>query len=138
MPDELTNSSLMNKINSPAELEALREKLHAQMKVRENSNHPELLPQIRVGMSDCGIAAGAKQTLARFAAELERQGVDAVLTQTGCMGRCAGEPMVEIALPGRAGELFEGVVPERVGEIVLRYIIRGESAVTIRRHGTGK
>lgn len=122
----------MNRINSPAELELLREKLRAQMKVRENSNHPELVPQIRVGMSDCGIAAGAKETLARFAAELERHSVDAVLTQTGCMGRCAGEPTVEITLPGRQTELFQGVIPERVPEIVLRYIIRGENAAMIR------
>ena len=48
----------------------MREKLRADLEIRENSNTPDELPQIRVSMDECGIAAGAKAVLATFVEEL--------------------------------------------------------------------
>ena len=60
----------MAKINTPEELRLMREKLRADLEIRENSNTPDELPQIRVSMDECGIAAGAKAVLATFVEEL--------------------------------------------------------------------
>ena len=53
----------MAKINTPEELRLMREKLRADLEIRENSNTPDELPQIRVSMDECGIAAGARPVL---------------------------------------------------------------------------
>ena len=84
----------------------MREKLRADLEIRENSNTPDELPQIRVSMDECGIAAGAKAVLATFVEELA----------------------VEITLPGRRPVLYGHVTAERVAELVERQIVRGETA----------
>ena len=109
----------MAKINTPEELRLMREKLRADLEIRENSNTPDELPQIRVSMDECGIAAGAKAVLATFVEEL---------AQTGCAGHCKDEPTVEITLPGRRPVLYGHVTAERVAELVERQIVRGETA----------
>ena len=94
----------MAKINTPEELRLMREKLRADLEIRENSNTPDELQQIRVSMDDCGIAAGAKGGLAAF------------------------DPTVELTLPGRRPVLYGHVTAERVAELVERQIVRGETA----------
>ena len=79
----------------------MREKLRADLEIRENSNTPDELPQIRVSMDECGIAAGAKAVLATFVEELAARRIRGIVTQTGCAGHCKDEPTVEITLPGR-------------------------------------
>ena len=108
----------MAKINTPEELRLMREKLRADLEIRENSNTPDELPQIRVSMDECGIAAGAKAVLATFVEELA----------AGCAGHCKDEPTVEITLPGRRPVLYGHVTAERVAELVERQIVRGETA----------
>ena len=76
----------MAKINTPEELRLMREKLRADLEIRENSNTPDELPQIRVSMDECGIAAGAKAVLATFVEELAARRIRGIVTQTGCAG----------------------------------------------------
>lgn len=76
----------MTKVESLDALKQMRERLRSDMNIRENSNHPEDLPQIRISMGTCGIAAGAKEVMSRFISELRARNVDAVVTQTDCMG----------------------------------------------------
>lgn len=116
----------MNKVKSLEELRRMRERLHADLNVRENSNHPERLPQIRVAMGTCGIASGAKEVMARFIDELAQRNIDAVVTQSGCMGYCNAEPTVEITLPGREAIVFGDVNPDRVPELITKYVQNGE------------
>ena len=78
----------MAKINTPEELRLMREKLRADLEIRENSNTPDELPQIRVSMDECGIAAGAKAVLATFVEELAARRIRGIVTQTGCAGHC--------------------------------------------------
>ena len=113
----------MAKINTPEELRLMREKLRADLEIRENSNTPDKLPQIRVSMDECGIAAGAKAVLATFIEELAARRIRGVVTQTSCAGHCKDEPTVEIKMPGH-----RPVPPERVAELVERQIVRGETA----------
>ena len=56
-------------------------------------------------MATCGIAAGSKETMNYFLNNLEKNGIQAVVTQTGCMGYCFAEPTVEIAASLVAGEI---------------------------------
>ena len=78
----------------------MREKLRADLEIRENSNTPDELPQIRVSMDECGIAAGAKAVLATFVEELAARRIRGIVTQTGCAGHCKDEPTVETRIWG--------------------------------------
>ena len=128
----------MNKVKSLEELRKMRERLHADLNIRENSNHPERLPQIRVAMGTCGIASGAKETMARFISELGDRRIDAIVTQSGCMGDCNAEPTVEITLPGQEPVVFGDVTPERASELITKYVLHGElvDGIIPHRHNT--
>ena len=106
----------------------MREKLRADLEIRENSNTPDELPQIRVSMDECGIAAGAKAVVSAFVDELAARHIRGIVTQAGCARHCKEEPTVEITMPGCKPLLYGNVTPERVAEIVERQIVRGETA----------
>ncbi|WP_418982086.1 (2Fe-2S) ferredoxin domain-containing protein [Alistipes sp.] len=128
----------MNKVRTLEELRKMRERLHAELNIRENSNHPDRLPQVRVAMGTCGIAAGAKEVMDRFVSSLAERRIDAVVTQSGCMGYCNAEPTVEITLPGREPIVFGDVTTERVEELIDKYILTGElvDGIIPARHNT--
>ena len=116
----------MTKIKSLADLRRIRDEVQSKIKMRENSDHPEQVVQVKVGMATCGIASGAKETMKYFMEELEQQAIDAVVTQTGCMGYCYAEPTVEVTLPGKNSVVFGYVGKEKAAEIINTYIKRGE------------
>ncbi len=116
----------MTKIKSLADLKKIRDEVQSKIKLRENSDHPEQTVQVKVGMATCGIASGAKETMKYFVEELEQQAIDAVVTQTGCMGFCYAEPTVEITLPGKEPVVFGFVDKDKASEIIEVYIKRGE------------
>lgn len=128
----------MNKVKTLDELRRMRERLHAELNIRENSNHPDRLPQVRVAMGTCGIAAGAKEVMDRFVTSLAGRRIDAVVTQSGCMGYCNAEPTVEITLPGGEPVVFGDVTPERADELIDKYILNGEliDGIIPARHNT--
>ena len=76
----------MNKVKTLDDLRKMRESLRASLDLREKSNNPEQMVQIKVAMATCGIAAGAKEVMSYFIEALDRERVDALVTQTGCMG----------------------------------------------------
>ena len=116
----------MTKIKSLDDLRRIKDEVQSKIKLRENSDHPEQVVQIKVGMATCGIASGAKETMKYFIEELEQQAIDAVVTQTGCMGYCYAEPTVEITLPGKEPVVFGYVGKTKAAEIIDVYIKRGE------------
>jgi NADP-reducing hydrogenase subunit HndB len=116
----------MNKITSLADLKRIKEQVHSKIRMRENSDNSDTLVQIKVGMATCGIASGAKETMTYFIEETEHQAIDAVVTQTGCMGYCYAEPTVEVILPGKEPAVFGFVNKAKAREIIDRYIIKGE------------
>ena len=73
-------------------------------------------------MATCGIAAGAKEIMNYFIEALDREHVDALVTQTGCMGYCYAEPTVEILVPGKEPLVFGYVNKAKVDEIISQYI----------------
>lgn len=116
----------MNKVKTLDDLRKMRETLRSTLDIREKSNHPEQMVQIRISMATCGIAAGAKEIMNYFIEALDREKVDALVTQTGCMGYCYAEPTVEVTLPGKEPLVFGHVKKAKVDEIIDLYIRNGE------------
>lgn len=116
----------MSKITSLADLKKIRDQVHSKIRLRENSEDADSLVQIKVGMATCGIASGAKETMNFIIEETERQKIDAVVTQTGCMGYCYAEPTIEVTLPGKEPVVYGNVDKEKAKEIITRYIKNGE------------
>src|SRR5680860_554837 len=110
------------KIKSLADLRRIKEEVQSKIKLRENSDNPERVVQVKVGMATCGIASGAKDTMTYFVEELEQQAIDAVVTQTGCMGYCYAEPTIEVILPGKESVVFGYVNKKKAEEIIDAYI----------------
>jgi NADP-reducing hydrogenase subunit HndB len=115
----------MSKITSLADLIRIKDEVQSKMKLRENSDNPDQVVQVKVGMATCGIASGAKEIMKYFVEELEQQAVDAVVTQTGCMGYCYAEPTVEVILPQREPVVFGFVTKTKAEEIIDTYIKKG-------------
>jgi len=116
----------MTKIKTLDDLRKLRDTLRSEMNIRENSEHPDRVVQIRVAMSTCGITSGAKETMDFFVSELKKRQINAVVTQTGCMSYCYAEPTVEITLPGKHPVVFGNVDNKKADELIERYIKNGE------------
>jgi len=116
----------MTKIKTVADLRKIKEQVQSKTKLRENSEHPEQIVQVKVGMATCGIASGARDTMKHFVDELEQQAIDAVVTQTGCMGYCYADPTVEVTLPGKEPVIFGYVNKKKADEIIDVYIKKGE------------
>lgn len=112
----------MNKIKSLADLKKLQSDVQSKIKLREKGDHPENLVQIKVSMATCGIASGAKETMTYFIEELDHQGIDAVITQTGCMGYCYAEPTIELTMPGQPPVVYGFVTKTKALEIIEKHI----------------
>jgi len=112
----------MNKIKSLADLKKLQTEVQSKIKLREKGDIPESLVQIKVSMATCGIASGAKETMNFFIDELDHQGIDALVTQTGCMGYCYAEPTIELTLPGKEPIVYGFVNKTKAQEIIEKHI----------------
>ena len=116
----------MTKVKTLADLKKLREDLQEKIRVRESGEHPESTVQVKVAMATCGIASGAKEVMTFFLEELEKRGIESMVTQTGCMGYCYAEPTVEVTIPGKDPVMFGYVDLKKADEIIERYIKKGE------------
>jgi len=115
----------MPKLTTLDDLRQLRESLKNNMQLRENADNSDNLPQIKIGMATCGIAAGAKIIMENFFRELAIRDLQAVITQTDCMGLCYAEPTVEVILPSKEPITFGHVTESKVVEIIESYILQG-------------
>jgi NADP-reducing hydrogenase subunit HndB len=112
----------MNKIKSLADLKKLQTEVQSKIKLREMGDHPDNLIQIKVSMATCGIASGAKDTMNFMIEELDHQGIDAIVTQTGCMGYCYAEPTIELTIPGKEPVVYGFVNKSKAQEIIDKHI----------------
>jgi NADP-reducing hydrogenase subunit HndB len=116
----------MEKIKTLADLKKMQESLQARNDFRENGNGPESQIKVRVAMATCGIASGAKEVMDVFIEEFTKRNIDAVVTQTGCMGYCYAEPTVEISKPGNEPITFGYVDGKKASRIIDKYILNNE------------
>ena len=114
----------MSKIHSVSELLETRE-YHKKLLYPVEISVQSIV--IRVGMSTCGIASGAKEIKKVLEEECEYLAVEAQIKQTGCLGYCYAEPMVEVIMPGIESKIFGYVDKHRAKEIIEKYILRGET-----------
>ncbi len=118
-----------------AELQAIREKMQGQIGIRSEASD-----QIRVvvGMATCGIASGARPVLTTLSeAVLTKQLNNISVTQTGCIGLCQYEPIVEVIEPGKEKVTYIKMTPEKALEIVEQHLVRGQvvSKYTVNAEG---
>lgn len=108
------------------DLKKIKSSVQSKMMLRERSDNPEKLVQVRVAMATCGIASGAKTVMDYMITELEKRNIASVVTQTGCMGYCYAEPTIEVTLPGKEAIVFGYVDTKKADQIIEKYIKNGE------------
>lgn len=116
----------MTKITSLADLRKIKADVEVKMSLRERSETPESMVQIKVAMATCGIASGAKIVMDYLVSELDKRNIPAVVTQTGCMGYCYAEPTIEVTRPGQQPIVFGYVDSKKADQIIEKYIKNGE------------
>jgi NADP-reducing hydrogenase subunit HndB len=116
----------MATIKSLDDLRKIKSDVQAKMVLRERSNHPDQLVQIRVAMATCGIASGAKIVMDYLMTELDKRNIEAIVSQTGCMGYCYAEPTIEVTVPGKDPLVFGYVDTKKADQIIEKYIKNGE------------
>lgn len=116
----------MGKVKTLEDLRNLRDTLKRNTAIRDRSEKTDEIVQIKVAMATCCIASGSRETMNYIADELEKRNIDAVVTQTGCMGYCYAEPTVEVKMPGKEPIVFGYVNEKKADEIIEKYIRNGE------------
>ncbi len=111
-------------MKSLAELAQIREKMKNKVTIRENADNAT---RIVVGMATCGIAAGARPVLAAFVEGVNEAGLtDSVtVTQTGCIGICQYEPVVEVYQAGKEKVTYTKMTPDKAREVIEKHIKNG-------------
>ena len=112
-------------MKSLAELAAIRDKMKDKVVIREGSQGIRVV----VGMATCGIAAGARPVLNTFVEEVAKADLsDKVsVTQTGCIGICQYEPVVEIYEDGKDKVTYVKMTPEKAAEVVEKHLKGGKA-----------
>jgi len=100
-------------------------------KIKENAKQAESArresgAQVIVGMGTCGIAAGAREIMAAIQDEISKRGIENVyLVQTGCIGMCQMEPLLDIVRPNEPRVTYGHVKPEDVPRIISDHLVNG-------------
>ena len=114
-------------MKSLEELRAIRERMQGKVGIRgENENHTRVV----VGMATCGIASGARPVLTALSDAVQEENLTNInVTQTGCIGLCMYEPIVEVLEPGKEKVTYVHMTPEKAIE-VLNLHLKGGTVVT--------
>ena len=111
-------------MKSLAELAAIRERMQNKVNIREGANSTRVV----VGMATCGIAAGARPVLNAFVEGVNAAGLTetVTITQTGCVGICQYEPVVEIYEDGKEKVTYVKLDATKAAEIVEKHLKGGK------------
>ena len=114
-------------MKSLAELAAIREKMKNKVAMREG----EATIRVSIGMATCGIAAGARPVLNALVEEVNNAGLyeKVTVSQTGCIGFCQLEPIVEVHEAGKEKVTYIKMTPEKAKEVVEKHL-KGGNVVT--------
>ncbi len=110
-------------MKSLAELAAIKERMKDKVAIREGSGAVRVV----VGMATCGIAAGARPVLGAFVEEVNRAGLTEkiTVTQTGCIGICQYEPVVEVFEDGKEKVTYVKMTAEKAARVVEEHLKGG-------------
>lgn len=111
-------------MKSLAELQAIKEKMQNKVALRDGSGEMRVV----VGMATCGIAAGARPVLSAFVEEIAKENLAGKVTvsQTGCIGICQYEPVVEIMEAGKDKVTYIQMTPEKAKRVIEEHIKGGK------------
>lgn len=111
-------------MKSLAELQEIRNRVLNQVNLRKDREDGV---RVVVGMATCGIAAGARPVLNAFLKEVEKRNLTNVtVTQTGCIGMCRYEPIVEVYVPGQEKVTYIHMTEEKAARVVAEHIINNK------------
>ncbi len=111
-------------MKSLAELNEIRNRVKQELNARETAGESDT--RVVIGMATCGIAAGARPVLAAFSHEVTtRKLANVKVSQTGCIGLCKLEPIVEVIRPGEPKVTYIRVTPDKVAKIVSEHLVNG-------------
>lgn len=110
-------------MKSIEELMAIKEQMQNKVSLRHASDEIRVV----VGMATCGIAAGARPVLNAFVEGVAENGLDnkVTVTQTGCIGICQYEPVVEVYEKDKEKVTYVKMTPERAKEVIERHLKGG-------------
>ena len=111
-------------MKSLAELQAIKDRMKNKVVLREGTGDVRVV----VGMATCGIAAGARPVLNAFVEEVNNAGLceKVTVSQTGCVGYCQLEPIVEVYEGGKDKVTYIKMTPEKAKEVVAKHLNGGE------------
>ena len=114
-------------MKSLAELQAIKDRMRSKVILREGSGEIRVV----VGMATCGITAGARPVLNTIVEEVNNGGLyeKVTVSQTGCIGLCQLEPIVEIHEAGKEKVTYIKMTPEKAKEVVEKHL-KGGNVVT--------
>ena len=105
------------------ELAAIKEKMQAQVNLRKETRG---LVKVKISMGTCGIAAGARDVVKAILSEARKDNLHNIqIFQTGCMGKCDLEPVVEVHYPGMDTITYVHVKPDMARKIVDETVLNG-------------
>ncbi|MBQ6816207.1 MAG: (2Fe-2S) ferredoxin domain-containing protein [Clostridia bacterium] len=111
-------------MKSLAELQAIRDKMKDKVVLREGYGEKRVV----VGMATCGIAAGARPVLNAFVEGVNKAGLSATVTvtQTGCIGICQFEPVVEVYEAGKEKVTYVKMTAEKAEKVINEHLKNGK------------
>ena len=111
-------------MKSLAELKAIKDRMKDKVILREGSGDVRVV----VGMATCGIAAGARPVLNAFVEGVTEAGLTAKVTvsQTGCIGLCQYEPIVEVYEAGKEKVTYVKMTAEKVQTVIENHLKSGK------------
>lgn len=105
------------------ELEEIRKKTID----RVNQRTDRTTTRVVVGMATCGIAAGARPVLVSIMDTVKEMGInDVIVAQTGCIGVCRLEPIVEVIKPGEEKVTYIKMTPEKAKRVINEHVLGGK------------
>lgn len=111
-------------MKSLEELKAIRDKMQSQVNLREEGSDAV---RVVVGMATCGIASGARPVLTAFSNAVQEKNLKNVaVVQTGCIGLCQFEPIVEVISPNGEKITYVKMTAEKAAEVVELHLIGGK------------
>ncbi len=115
-------------MKSIEELLAIKQKAQAQIAARDADGQDGI--RVVVGMATCGIAAGARPVLKALTDEIAKRNVMHVsVTQTGCIGMCQYEPIVEVFEPGKEKVTYVQMTAEKAAKVVNEHLVNGNPVI---------
>ena len=111
-------------MKSIADLEAIRQQMINKVTMRvEDENEVRIV----VGMATCGIAAGARPVMNAFMEEVAKRNLaNVTISQTGCIGLCQLEPIVEVFAPGKEKVTYVKMTAEKAAKVIAEHIVNGQ------------